>query len=120
MLRNRVRLEIKRCEPFAGDHSFGAVGPYERLLGTAQYAVDPKEEGLPYICDLDLAPRNGQGLVEFSGTLDIVKPVEPGRGNRRILYEFSNRGNRSAITGFNYGRGANMIDPAYAGDGFLM
>jgi hypothetical protein len=37
--------------------------------------------------------------------LDIVKPVEPSRGNRRILYEFSNRGNRG-LMGFNYGRGA--------------
>jgi hypothetical protein len=120
VLGNRVRLEIERRERFAGGISFGAVGPFERLLGRAHYAIDPSSVGLPYICDFDLAPRNPEGLVEFSGTLDIVKPVELGRGNRRVLYEFSNRGNRSAITGFNYGRGADMSVPAYAGDGFLM
>jgi hypothetical protein len=120
MSRNRVRLEIERCTPFAGGMNFGKVGQYERLLGKAHYAIDPNEQGLPYVCDLHLAPRNAEGLVEFSGTLDIVKPVDPSRGNRRILYEFSNRGNRSTITGFNYGRGADMSDPAYAGDGFLM
>src|SRR6266851_329742 len=80
MSSNRVRLEIERCTPFAGGMSFGGVGPYERLLGKAHYAIDPDEEGLPYVCDLDLAPRNPEGLVEFSGTLDIVKPVEPSAG----------------------------------------
>jgi hypothetical protein len=116
MARNQVRLDIERREPFAGGGSFGTTGPYERLFGTVHFAIDPDERGLPSIVDLDLAPRNAQGLVEFSATLDIIKPVEPGRGNRRILYEFSNRG----LMGFNYGRGADMSKPEHAGDGFLM
>ena len=105
MAQNQVRLDIERREPFAGGGSFGNTGPYERLFGKAHFAIDPDEKGLPSIVDLDLAPRNAQGLVEFSATLDIIKPVEPGRGNRRLLYEFSNRGNRG-LMGFNYGRGA--------------
>ena len=120
LTRNQVRLEIARSDPFAGGISFGDTGPYERLLGTAYYAIDPTEEGLPFVCDLDLAPRNADGMVEFSGTLDIIKPVDLSRGNRRILYEFSNRGNRGAITALDYGRGADMSSPEYAGDGFLM
>ena len=120
MPQNQVRLEITRREPFAGGTSFGDTGPYERLLGKAHFAIDPEEKSLPYICDLDLAPRNAQGMVEFSGTLDIVKPVDLDKGNRRILYEFSNRGGHAAITGFNYGRGLDMSKPEYAGDGFLM
>src|SRR6266545_2541668 len=120
MPKNQIRLEITRREPFAGGTSFGDTGSYERLLGKAHFAIDPGESGLPYICDLDLAPRNAEGMVEFSATLDIVKPVDLDKGNRRILYEFSNRGNRSAITGFNYGRGLDMSKPEYAGDGFIM
>jgi hypothetical protein len=118
MARNQVRLDIERREPFAGGSSFGTTGPYERLFGKVHFAIDPDEKGLPSIVDLDLAPRNAQGLVEFSATLDIIKPAEPGRGNRRILYEFSNRGNRGLL-GFNYGRGADLSRPEYAGDGFL-
>ena len=114
MARNQVWLDIERREPFAGGGSFGNIGPYERLFGKAYFAIDPDEQGLPSIVDLDLAPRNAQGLVEFSTTLDIIKPVEPGLGNRRILYEFSNRG----LMGFNYGRGTDMSKPEYAGDGF--
>jgi hypothetical protein len=120
MSRNQVRLEIARCEPFAGGKSFGDRGPYERLLGKAHFAIAPHEPGLPFICDLDLAPCNADGLVEFAATLDIVKPVDLGRGNRRVLYEFSNRGRRAAITGLNYGEGNDMRSPRYAGDGFLM
>jgi hypothetical protein len=120
MGRNQIRLEIGQREPFAGGASFGDTGPYERLLGRVHFAIDPKERDLPWICDLDLAPVNGEGLVEFSATLDIVKPVELSGGNRRVLYEFSNRGNRSSFGTFNYGRGQDMSNPIYAGDGFLM
>jgi hypothetical protein len=120
MSRNTVRIEIERTDPFAGGVDFGDTGPYEWLRGTVHYAIDPNEKTLPYICDLDLAPRNADGMVEFSSTIDIVKPVDLSRGNRRILYEFSNRGNRALITGFNYGRGADYTRPEYAGDGFLM
>lgn len=85
MAQNQVRLDIERREPFAGGGAFGDTGPYERLLGKAHFAIDPDEQGLPYIVDLDLAPRNAQGLVEFAATLDIIKPVELGRGNRRLF-----------------------------------
>jgi len=107
MARNQVRLDIEHREPFAGGGAFGDTGPYERLCGKVRFAIDPDEKGLPFIVDLDLAPRNAQGLVEFSATLDIIKPVGPSQGNRRLLYEFSNRGNRG-LMGFNYSRGADM------------
>lgn len=119
MAANKVRLELDKREPFAGGGSFGDVGAYERLLGKAHFAIDPNEEGLPSIVDLELAPRNADGLVEFSATLDIVKPVDLDKGNRRVFYEFSNRGGRGLL-GFNYGTGTDMTTPEYAGDGFLM
>ena len=113
MARNQVRLEIERREPFAEGKSFGDTGAYERLVGKVHFAIDPDEDGLPYICDLDLAPRNAEGLVEFAATLDVIKPVDLDKGNRRLFYEFSNRGNRSAMR-FNDGL---ALDP---GNGFLM
>src|SRR6266508_1259668 len=120
MTRNQVRIDVERREPFAAGTTFGEAGPYEWLAGKAYYAIDPDEEGLPYICDLDLAPRNGDGRVEFSGTFDIVKPVDLARGSDRLLYEFSNRGGRAAISALNYGKGRDFTNPESAGDGFLM
>lgn len=120
MPKNQVRLEIERTEPFAGGTTFGDMGVYEWLRGKVHYAIDPNEEGQPYICDLDLAPRNAEGMVEFASTIDIVKPVDMSRGNRRMLFEFSNRGGKTTVGTFNYGRGADWTKPEFAGDGFLM
>ena len=120
MGKNQVRIDVERTQPFAQGMSFGDRGGYEWLSGKVYYRIDADEPGLPYICDLDLAPRNSDGMVEFSGTFDIVKPVDLNRGSRRLLYEFSNRGGRAAITAFNYGKGRDFTNPECAGDGFLM
>ncbi len=119
MTRNRIALEVTR-KVFADGRSFGGTGPYEHLHGKVHFAINPGEPNLPWICDLDLAPRNASGLVEFAATVDIVKPVDLARGNRRLLFEFSNRGGRAMVTGFNFGKGQDMAKPEYAGDGFLM
>jgi len=68
---------------------------------------------------LDLAPRNPEGLVEFKTVLDIVKPVDLRCGNRRLLFDFSNRGGRGAFTRLNDGGGPDLSKESYAGNGFL-
>src|SRR5215467_11841541 len=119
MSRNQIRLEFAGKTPFARGVSFGATGPYERLLGMVSFAIDPNQKELPFICDLELAPRNGEGLVEFKAVLDIVKPVDLNRGNRKLLFDFSNRGNRGAFTRLNDGGGSDLSKESYAGNGFL-
>ncbi|MFM9969867.1 MAG: hypothetical protein ACKVQK_15870, partial [Burkholderiales bacterium] len=119
MAKNQIRIELTK-KPFAGDLSFGNTGQYERLHGKAHFAIDPAEPNLPWICDLDLAPRNADGLVEFAATLDIVRPKDLAKGNRRILFEFSNRGGRAMVTGINFGKGRDLAVAEHAGDGLLM
>jgi hypothetical protein len=119
MSGNQIRIELTNKTSFAGGASFGNTGPYERLTGKAHFAIDPDEKDLPFICDLDLAPRNAGGLVEFHTVLDIVKPVDLTRGNRRLLCDFSNRGNRGAFTRLNDGGGSDLSKESYAGNGFL-
>jgi Alpha/beta hydrolase domain len=119
MSHNQIRIEFTSKTPFAGGVSFGDTGPYERLLGMASFAIDPDEKDLPLVVDLDLAPRNAEGLVEFKAVVDIVKPVDLSRGNRRILCDFSNRGNRGAFTRLNDGGGSDLSKESYAGNGFL-
>ncbi|HEV8725347.1 MAG TPA: alpha/beta hydrolase domain-containing protein [Candidatus Binatia bacterium] len=119
MSRNQVRIEFTSKTPFAGGVSFGNVGPYERLLGMVSFAIDPNEKDLPFICDLEFVPRNPEELVEFKAVLDIVKPVDLSRGNRKLLFDFSNRGGRGAFTRLNDGGGADLTKESYAGNGFL-
>jgi hypothetical protein len=96
MAGNQIKLEVQRTE-FASGASFGDTGPYERLQGKVAFAIDPEESGLPFIVDLDLAPRNAAGLVEFQADIDLLKPVDLERGNKRLLFDVANRGNRVVL-----------------------
>jgi Alpha/beta hydrolase domain len=119
-----VRFVIEQTRSFAGDTSFGDVGPYQRLDGTAYMEVDPRDPLNAVIVNLDKAPRNARGLVEFSAPFFILKPADMARGNHKIFYGINNRGNKQTLGYFNYvpaGPGINdPITAADAGDGFLM
>jgi hypothetical protein len=92
------------------------VGPYERLTGKLFFAVDPRNSANAIITDIDKAPRNAQGKVEFSSDFQLLKPKQMARANGAVLYEVSNRGGKGMLGFFNRGAGANDE----AGDGFLM
>ncbi|MGZ8477032.1 MAG: alpha/beta hydrolase domain-containing protein [Candidatus Binatia bacterium] len=118
MSRNQIRLEFESKTSFAGGKSFGAVGPYERLLGMVHFAIDADEKELPFVCDLEFAPRNADGLVEFKAVIDLVKPVDMSKSNGKLLFDFSNRGGRGAFTRLNDG-GGDYTKENCAGNGFL-
>ena len=115
-----VRFEITERVAFAGGHSFGAVGPYEKLVGRAYFALDPTLRQNEAVVDLELAPRNAAGRVEFWADLCILAPADPTKGNGALLYDVNNRGNKLALGMFNYGGHNNPTTKEHAGDGFLM
>jgi hypothetical protein len=115
-----ARLEIKERVPFADGHSFGRSGPYERLTGRLIIEVDPDDPANARVHDLRLAPRNERACVECWTDFFLLKPVDPQRGNRRILYDVSNRGNKLALETFNGARSNDPSTLADAGNGFLM
>jgi hypothetical protein len=120
-MSNRIELSITRRFPFAETYEFGAVGGYERLDGRVNFAVDPDVPAQRGITDLDKAPAGPEGLVHFAGDFSILKPVDPARGNRRLLFDYGNRGNKRMLQFFNDAPASN--DPhtlAHAGNGFLM
>ncbi len=114
-------LEISARGTVAGGMTFGEVGHYEQLDGTARFAVDPEHRANAAITDLQLAPRDSDGFVLFSADMSILKPVESRRGNHRILLDVLNRGRRRALKYFNAAQDVPdpnaPIDP---GNGFLM
>src|SRR5690348_7463198 len=119
-----VRFVVEQTRSFAGGMSFGDVGPYQRLDGTAYMEVDPHDALNSVIVNLDKAPRNARGLVEFSAPFFILKPVDLSKSNHKLFYGINNRGNKQTLGYFNYvpaGPGINNpITAADAGDGFLM
>ena len=85
-------FDVKKSERFLGGAAFGATGAYVRIDGTAIGEVDPARPGNAGIALLDKAPRNARGRVEYRTDVTILRPVDPTRGNGRMLYEVNNRG----------------------------
>ncbi len=119
-MSNRIVLDITDRQSFAGGRGFGDSGAYERLRGRARIAVDPAAPAQAGIVDLDKAPVNGDGLVEFSTDVCILKPVDPAKGNRRLFFDYGNRGNMRMLQFFNDAAASNdPMTPGHAGNGFL-
>ena len=116
-----TQIEIAKREPFAAGQSFGSVGAYEKVVGRFHGELDPKNPLDAVIVDLDKAPRNAAGMVEYSADFYILKPVDLAKGNGALFYELSNRGNKGILARFNDAPGSNDPTTAQqAGNGFLM
>ena len=116
-----TRVTISSRATVAGGQSFGPVGPYEKIAGTVFFELDPADPHNKAIADLDLAPRNARGRVEFSADLFILAPQDPARASGIVLFEISNRGGKGLLTTFNRGTAsADPMLPEHFGDGLLM
>jgi hypothetical protein len=116
-----TRIEISNRQDVLSGKAFGAVGAYEKLTGKVYFAVDPSNPHNKIIADLDKAPRNSQGKVEFSADLFILRPKDPSHGNGVVFFDVVNRGNKGLLGVFNRAKGSS--DPATDsefGDGLLM
>jgi hypothetical protein len=106
----------------AGGQSFGSTGPYERLVGRIEFALDPSDPHNGDIVDLNHARRDADGRVRFSSDLYVLRPTDPSKGNGVLLFEVPNRGRRGLLGRFNRAeRPGNdpTADPDF-GDGLLM
>lgn len=124
-----TEIKLEAAEPFVGGHAFGTVGAYERVKGTAKGELDPKAPQNAGIVDLDKAPRNSRGMVEYEVDVFILRPADPKKSNGLLFYEVLNRGNKQlgtrlldvtsggAVTLSNALN--NPTTPAHAGNGFV-
>lgn len=107
-------FEVTSRQPYAGGMTFGDVGAYEEIIGRIHYEIDPANPLNQVIVDLTLAPLNARGMIELSGDVEIIAPVNPDNGNGVAIIDIPNRGNRISLR-FNK---PDASDPV--GDGFLM
>lgn len=113
------RIEISEREsPVFGGAEFGAVGAYERRHGTAYCELDPAHPLNAGIINLDKAPRNARGNVEYQSEFRILRPVDLARGNGCLVYDVPNRGNQPIMPRLNGAPEGGH--PQHAGSGFLM
>jgi hypothetical protein len=95
----RIVIEQKQSPAYEGK-SFGDVGQYEILTGKAYGELDPRDPHNTIITDIQFAPRNKRGMVEYIATFTLVKPMDLTKANGVLLYAVPNRGNRISIAAF--------------------
>ena len=116
-----TRIEITHIEsPTFDGRSFGEVGPYEKLRGRAHGEVDPTDPRNAVITDIERAPRNANGMVEYSIDVYILKPVDLRKGSHRLFMEVNNRGSKLFGVLNDSPGGNDPTSAADAGGGFLM
>src|SRR5258706_5495558 len=93
-----------------------AMVNYEEIIGKLYFAVDPKLPHNQIIVDLDRAPRNAKGLVEFSADLYVLKPKDPAKSNGTALLEISNRGGKGMLGMFDLAPSGSTAPPRTAAD----
>src|SRR5579862_6875353 len=87
-----VRLVVEHTEPLGNDG-------YQKLTGHAYGELDPRLPGNAIITDLEFAPRNARGMVEYVATFTILKPADMAKASGVLLYFVPNRGHISLTGG---------------------
>src|SRR5438046_1855285 len=88
----RIAIEHRESPAFNA-RSFGKAGQYEILSGRFFGELDPRDARNAIINDIQLAPRNARGMVEYSATFSLAKPVDMSKASGVLYYLVPNRGN---------------------------
>ncbi|MEO7726997.1 MAG: alpha/beta hydrolase domain-containing protein [Burkholderiales bacterium] len=89
-----TEINVAAVEPFADGASYGTTGAYERVRGTFKGELDPADARNKVIVNLDRAPRNARGRVEYEADFFLLRPADAARGNHKIIYDVTNRGRK--------------------------
>ncbi|HEY4265216.1 MAG TPA: alpha/beta hydrolase domain-containing protein, partial [Micropepsaceae bacterium] len=92
----RIVIEKKTSPAFNGQ-AFGSAGQYETLTGKAFGELDPKDPHNAIITDIQLAPKNARGMVEYQATFQIVKPIDMSKASHLMWHDVPNRAGRITI-----------------------
>ena len=92
-----VEITIDMVEPLADGQRFGTAGSYLRIRGVAKGELDPAAPENKAIVDLDKAPRNAHGNIDYETDFFILCPAQPQPGGV-LVYDVTNRG-RKVILG---------------------
>jgi hypothetical protein len=88
-----VRVEVTKTETYGGGKAFGAAGEYEKIYGQAFGEVDPALSVNRIIQDLQHAPRNKRGMVEYVSEFILLRPKDMSKCNGLLFLSVPNRGN---------------------------
>ena len=108
-------LAVVESPALGGEH-YGQIGQYERLRGVITGEVDPADRRHQDIVNLEHAPRNVAGRVEYRATVEIYRPIDMTRWNQAIYHTVSNRGGAGAAEPALLERGFAFVRVGWQGD----
>jgi hypothetical protein len=107
-----VRIDVRRRDDW---------GTHERVIGRVYFAIDPMAPANRGIADIDLAPRNAAGKVEFSSDLLFFRPKDARRARGTAFLEVVNRGRDQSLAILSGARQRDLSPESWnLGDGFLL
>ena len=83
-----IRIDVRRRDD---------IGTHERVIGRVYFAVDPTLPANRGIADLDQAPKNADGLVEFEADLLFFRPKDADGARGTVFFEVVNRGRDQSL-----------------------
>jgi hypothetical protein len=99
-----------------GFQSFGAAGQYETIAGRAYGELDPKDPHNAIIQDIQLAPKNANGKVEYVASFFLVKPIDMSKASGLLWHDVPNRGRRVVIPPAERSMGDVGLSSGWQGD----
>ena len=112
-----TRIEVdKKVSPAFNGANFGAAGQYETLTGHAYGELDPNDRRNAVIQDIKLAPRNARGMVEYTATFQLTKPVDMAKASHLMWHDVPNRTGRITIVPIERGFGDIGLSSGWQGD----
>ena len=111
----RIAVDKSKSEsPAYNGKTFGSTGPYEKLVGHAYGELNPKDPHNAIITDIQLAPRNAQGMVEYEASFTLFKPADAAKTSNVLVYGVVNRGRKLELGAGD--RGYSYLFSGWQGD----
>jgi hypothetical protein len=106
----------QQVSPAFNGASLGSAGPYETLAGHAFGELDPDDPHNAIIQDIKLAPRNARGMVEYTSSFQLVKPIDMSRSSQLMWHDVPNRSGRITIGALERANGDIGLSSGWQGD----
>jgi hypothetical protein len=105
-----------KVSPAFGGASYGTAGQYETLAGRVFGELDPNDPHNTIINDIDLAPKNAGGKVEYMATFFMVKPIDMSKSSHLLWQDVPNRGGRITLAVASRNDGDIGLSSGWQGD----
>ncbi|MEQ1805039.1 MAG: alpha/beta hydrolase domain-containing protein [Burkholderiaceae bacterium] len=109
-----TRIVIDTTTPLANPAD--ATKPYQELTGRAFGELNPSDRHNKEITDLNLAPRNSRGNVEYIASIRIRKPVDMANSSGLMWHDVPNRGGNVALSADLFAAGDLHLLSGWQGD----